>query len=50
MTRAEEIGDARFHTPGWGENRRNGAVGVMQTKAAKALVEAIGSGGQRTAM
>lgn len=37
-------------TPGWGDNRWNGAVGVMQTKAAKALVEAISSGGQRTAM
>ncbi len=37
-------------TPGWGENRWNGAVGVMQTKAAKALVEAINSGGLRTAM
>lgn len=34
-------------TPGWGRNRWNGAAGVMRTKAAKALVEAIGSGGVR---
>lgn len=37
-------------TPGWGENRFNGAIGALSTKAAKALVEAIASGGQRTAM
>lgn len=36
-------------TPGWGENRWNGAVGMMRTSAAKGLVDAVVSGGQRTA-
>ena len=44
-----DLAGQRFNcTPSWAKNRWNGILGLLDTKASKALVAAIASGGQRT--